>query len=91
MYNKIKNAMITIKKSKSLNNIIKIIIQINNRQYKKYINKKIKIKFRSTKKQFKKNSIKFNIIKIKKLKIKIYYIYEKKKIYKKLFIKNKLK
>ena len=70
--------MISIKKSNSLNDIIDIAIRIDNYQYEKYIDKKIKIKIYSIRRFFKKNSIKLNIIKIKELRIKIYYYYKKK-------------
>ena len=58
--------------------MINIAIRIDNRQYEKYIDKKTKIKIHSIKRFFKKNSMKLNVIKIKELKIKIYYSYEKK-------------
>ena len=80
--------IISIKKPNSLNEIIDITIRINNRQYKKYIDKKAKIKTHSTRRFFKKDLMKLNIIKIKELRIKVYYFYKKKSFKKKLFAKS---
>ena len=78
LHNKVKDVIISMKKSNSLNDIINITIRIDNRQYKKYIDKKIKIKTHLIKRFFKENSMKLNITKIKELKTKAYYIYKKK-------------
>ena len=67
-----------MKKSNSLNDIINIAIRIDNRQYKRYIDKKTKIKTHSIRRFFKENLMKLNITKIKKLRKKIYYFYKKK-------------
>ena len=67
-----------MKRSNSLKSIIEIAIQIDNRQYEKYVNKKIKIKIHSAKRFLKGNSMNLNIIKIKKLRIKTCYTCEKK-------------
>ena len=67
-----------MKKPNSLNNIINIAIRIDNRQYKKYVNKKIKIKIHLLKRFYKEDSMNLNVIKIEKLKIMIYYFYKKK-------------
>ena len=67
-----------MKRSNSLNDIIDIAIRIDNRQHKKYVDKKIKIKTHSTKRFLKEDLMKLNIIKIKKLRIKTYYFYKKK-------------
>ena len=69
--------------------MINIAIRIDNRQYKRYVDKKTKIKTYLTKRFFKEDSIKLNIIKIKRLRIKTYYFYKKKESFKKkLFIKS---
>ena len=70
--------MISMKRSNSLNDIIDIAIRIDNRQHEKYVDKKIKVRIYSTKRFFKKDLMKLNVIKIKKLKTKICYICEKK-------------
>ena len=70
--------IISIKRSNSLKNIIKIAIRIDNRQYKRYIDKKIKIKTHLAKRFFKRNSMKLNITEIKELRIKIYYCHDSK-------------
>ena len=70
--------MISIKRSNSLKDIIDIAIRINNRQYKRYVDKKVKTKTYLIRRFFKGDLIKLNIIKIKELKIKTYYICEKK-------------
>ena len=67
-----------MKKPNSLNNMINIAIRIDNRQHKKYIDKKIKIKIYSIRRFFKEDLMKLNIIKIKELRIKTYYFYKKK-------------
>ena len=78
MHDKVKNAIIIINKFESLNDMIEIIIQIDNRQHEKYVDKKVNIKIHLIKKFFKEDLIKLNIIKIEKLRIKIYYLCEKK-------------
>ena len=70
--------MISIKKSNSLNDIINIAIRIDNRQYERYVDKKVKIKIYSIKRFFKEDLMKLNVIKIKELRIKICYFYKKK-------------
>ena len=70
--------MIAINKPDSLQNMIDVAIRIDTRQHEKYVDKKTDIKIYSTKKFFKGDSIKLNITKIKKLRIKACYSYEKK-------------
>ena len=78
LYDKIKDIIIAINKFDSLQNMINVAIRIDNRQHKKYVDKKINAKIHSTKKFFKEDSMKLNITKIKRLKIKICYSCEKK-------------
>ena len=70
--------MISIKKSNSLNDMIDITIRIDNRQNERYVDKKTKVRIHLIKRFFKKDSIKLNVTEIKGLRIKTYYIYEKK-------------
>ena len=83
--------MIAINKFESLNNMINVTIRIDNRQYKKYVDKKANVKIHSTKRFFKKDSMKLNIIKIKRLRIKIYYSCEKKSYLKRNYSKKTIK
>ena len=80
-----------MKKSNSLNDIINIAIRIDNRQYKKYVDKKTKIKTHLTKRFFKEDSMKLNITNIKELKIKTFYIYKKKNYLKKNYSREAIK
>ena len=76
--------MISMKKSNSLNDIINIAIRIDNRQYERYVDKKVKIKIHLIRRFFKRDLMKLNVIKINELRIKIYYFYKKKLFKKKL-------
>ena len=83
--------MIAINKSESLNDIIDVAIRINNRQHEKYVDKKINIKIHSTKRFSKEDLMKLNIIKIKKLRIKICYFCGKKNYLKRNYSKKTMK
>ena len=71
--------------------MIDIAIRINIRQYKRYIDKKTNVKTHSTKRFFKRDLIKLNIIEIKELRIKAYYFYEKKNYIKRNYSKKVVK
>ena len=81
--NRVKNAMMTIKESKTLTNTIKSIIKINIRQYERYIDKQTNNKTEFVKRQFRKNSMKFDVIETKKSRIKTCYSCEKTEHFKK--------
>ena len=70
--------MIAINRFDSLQNIINVTIRIDNRQYERYVDKKINVKTHSTKRFFKEDLMKLNIIEIKELKIKTCYFCGKK-------------
>ena len=80
-----------MKKSNLLNDIIDVAIRIDNRQYERYVDKKTKIKTHSIKWYFKKDSMKLNITKIKKLRTKICYFYKKKNYLKRNYSQNVIK
>ena len=69
--------MMIIKESKTLTDTIKLITKINIRQYERYINKQINNKTELVKKQFRKDSMKLDVIETKKSRIKTCYSCEK--------------
>ena len=71
--------------------MINVAIRIDNRQYERYVDKKANVKTHSTKRFFKRDSMKLNIIKIKELRIKIYYFCEKKDYLKRNYSKKTIK
>ena len=70
--------MIAINRPESLDEMITIAIRIDNRQYEKYVDKKTDVKIHPTKRFSKKDLMKLNVTKIKKLRIKNCYFCEKK-------------
>ena len=78
-------------KPDSLQNMINVMIRIDNRQYKRYVDKKTNVKTHSIKRFFKKDLIKLNIIKTKKLRIKVYYFCGKKDHLKRNYSKKVIK
>ena len=74
---RVKNAIIIIEESKTLTDTIKLATRINIRQYEQYIDKSINNKTELVKKQLRGDSMKFDVIETKELRIKTYYSCEK--------------
>ena len=67
---RVKNAMMIIEKSRILADTIKLITRIDTRQYERYINKQTNNKTEFVKRQFRKNSMKLDVIETKKSRIR---------------------
>ena len=80
---RVKNAMMIIEQSKTLTDTIKLATKINTRQYERYIDKQTHNKTEFVKKQFRKNSMKLDVIETKRSRIKACYSCEKTEHFKK--------